>query len=308
MLRRIQSHMLNPVLKTLVNSGGWNNTPGATVRTLLSLLAGVAMTPALVAAAFAADLPEYIPEQPEIVEVETSGWYLRGDVAYTFQAETDGYYYGWDAAAYPNLKSYHYERARYDWRYDLSVGVGYQYNENLRFDATVGYWGRDVRGWATSPAPCVGGVPGAASCRFDDTSDVTAWEFMANGYYDIGKWSGFTPYVGGGIGVARVKYGDLTNVATCVGAGGGDIAGCGYTGYHGGMTSNRFVWALMAGASYDLTARVKLDVGYRYAHYESGAAWGWDQFDTAAGARGAQSYDNGFDFHQIRAGLRVALW
>jgi opacity protein-like surface antigen len=261
-----------------------------------------------VAPAVAADLPIYVPDEPAVVIAHAaSSWYLRGDIGYTFKAESSGHYLGWDAAAYPHLQSYPYERLEYEWGHDVSVGVGYQHNKYLRVEGTLGHWSRDVVGYATSSAPCRTGF-GAASCRFDDSSDLTAWELMANAYVDVGTWYGITPYLGGGLGYAWLKYGDLTNVATCVSAGGTDIAGCGYTGYHDGKSSGRFVWALMAGASYDVTEKVKLDLGYRYAHYEGGEAWGWDQFDKAAGATGTQSWDKGFGFHQIRAGMRVSIW
>lgn len=249
--------------------------------------------------------PVVVPDAPAPAY---SGWYLRGDIAYSFEHKTSGRYYAWDAATYPDLQSFGYDEIRYRTGHDLSFGVGYQFTENLRGDVTIGHWSRKVRGNASSPWRCLGVNPADVGCRFNDSSDVEAWEFMANGYYDFIRWGRFTPYVGGGLGFARVKYGSMNNEATCLDNGGSPIAGCGYVADHGGRSSNRFVWALMAGTSIDITERLKADIGYRFAKTEGGDAWGWDAADTSGGASGTQSYDNGFEVHQIRAGLRVALW
>lgn len=64
----------------------------------------------------------------------------------------------------------------------------------------------------------------------------------------------------------------------------------------------------MAGTSIDIILRIKLDIGYRFTRVEGGRMWGWDASDAAAGGRGAQSFDNGFNTHSVRAGLCVALW
>lgn len=255
------------------------------------------------------EAPVYVEPAAPIEEPATySGWYLRGDVAYTFESKTHGHYHAWDAAAYPDLQRFDYDELRYKWGHDVSFGIGYQFNESWRGDLTAGHWSRKVKGSASSPWRCLGVNPADVSCRFDDSSDVEAWEFMANGYYDFLRWGRFTPYVGAGLGFARVSYGDLRNEATCLDAGGSPIGGCGYVADHPGRDSNRFVWALMAGTSIDINERLKADIGYRFARTEGGDAWGWDASDTSGGATGTQSYDHGFDVHQIRAGLRFTVW
>ena len=55
----------------------------------------------------------------------------------------------------------------------------------------------------------------------------------------------------------------------------------------------------MAGVSYALTDRVKLDLGYRYSDMAGG-----DMFRAGA----ARGEDDGFARHEFRAGVRVALW
>ena len=55
----------------------------------------------------------------------------------------------------------------------------------------------------------------------------------------------------------------------------------------------------MAGASIDLTSRVKLDFGYRFSDVAGGAAF-------SAGAMDVR--DDGLRKHEFRIGLRVPLW
>ena len=74
----------------------------------------------------------------------------------------------------------------------------------------------------------------------------------------------------------------------------------GVTTVHGGAENWRFAWALMAGTSYCLTNELKLDVGYRYSHINGGR-----MFELASVVGGAgPGFDDGFDVHEARAGLR----
>ncbi|KXF76220.1 hypothetical protein ATN84_15105 [Paramesorhizobium deserti] len=238
--------------------------------------------------AFAADYdPVYV--QPEAAPVEVaSGWYLRGDVGHSFDAETDGHYRVLDSGV---ITERDYDTIELRGNTDFSIGAGYRFNRYLRADATLGYWNRDV----------FGSTAFSDVLFFDDTSKISAWELMANAYVDIATWGKITPYIGGGLGFTRVKYGTLKNRAFCYEP---SICGNSYEADHGGLSSTRFTWALMAGATVDITANTKLDFGYRYSHIKGGKAFGWDAFDQAAGATGPQGYDDGFSVHQVRVGLR----
>lgn len=72
---------------------------------------------------------------------------------------------------------------------------------------------------------------------------------MANVYYDIDTGTKFTPYVGAGLGYAKVK-GSLS-----------------LSGVSESMDDNNFAWQVGAGASYALNSNVSLDAGYRYVDY-----------------------------------------
>jgi opacity protein-like surface antigen len=285
------------------------------VKLFASALAFIA---ASISGAYAADLDQVIPATQEdaYTPVEIgSGWYIRGDISYDIASSTSGSYrtYGQISAGPPPV--YAYGAASYD-NFDINrttsidLGFGYRFNSYLRTDITLGNSKHSVNGTDTDPAPCVDPLlfPTAVSCRSEDKTSATSWDLMANVYGDFGTYHGLTPYLGAGVGFANIKYGALTNKAFCVDAAGADIAGCGYSGVHEGASTWRPSWALMAGASYDLSKSLKLDVGYRYTHIAGGDMFNFDPATAALGATGIQGKDKGFSTNQIKVGLRYEIW
>ena len=113
------------------------------------------------------------------------------------------------------------------------VGVGYRFNDYLRFDAT---WDYRIGPGATrqttvvcpygahrrDPGPT--GLPAGYLYSASDTcggmSEISQYNntFLANGYVDLGTYSGFTPYVGGGLGFnMNVMSGSLNYYQTANG-------------------------------------------------------------------------------------------
>ena len=140
------------------------------------------------------------------------------------------------------------------------LGVGYQFTDWFRVDGTAEY----------APGHVEGDVDG----------DFDAIGLLANAYVDLGTIAGFTPYIGAGVGTTYLDYGPLSS------------------GFDG-EDDWRFTWALMAGASYDISKSLKLDVGYRYLDVDGGNVFS---------AAGATQEDEGYQKHEIRAGLRYSLW
>src|SRR5690606_23219142 len=136
------------------------------------------------------------------------------------------------------------------------LGVGYQINRHLRTDLTADYLFKSDFTGSTS-GTC--GTPGNTfPCSSTDSSSYKALLLMANAYVDLGTYRGITPYVGAGIGGARIKWDNLDNTI------GPD------TWTHKGSKNWRFAWSLMAGASYCLTQNLQLDAGYRFTRVEGG--------------------------------------
>ena len=275
------------------------------------LLTSMAILASLSVPALSADLDTLIPAQAEdgYVPVEIgSGWYIRGDVSYDLASSMSGTYRTYGAAPSPVYSTNDYDNFDLGAGGDFDAGFGYQFNNWLRADTTLGYWARGVNGTDTTPAPCDPTNALAVGCRSEDTTKMSAWELMANAYVDLGTFIGVTPYLGAGAGLAKVKYSDLSNISFCTDAAGADITGCGYIASHPGADSWRFTWALMAGASVDVSKNTKLDFGYRYARLSGGDMFNWDNATALTGATGIQGKDSGFSQHQFKVGVRYEIW
>ncbi|MCJ7994122.1 porin family protein [Rhizobium cremeum] len=254
-----------------------------------SLLAAAAVLLVSTTATYAADLyqpePAPIMEAPEVTVAEASGWYLRGDVGYSFNHLRGAEYYQGSNA---NLVDF--EDAELKDAFSVGAGVGYQINNYLRTDLTFDYMFKSDFDGST-----IGSCGVSSACTSSDVSAMRAYTLMANAYVDLGTYGLFTPYVGGGIGGSYVKWDKLRNTSCA-----DDGSGCDDTVEHGGKGEWRFAYQLMAGASIDLTCNVKADVGYRFRHTLGGDMFGYQ-------LNGGPGYDKGFYSHEIRAGARYVF-
>jgi opacity protein-like surface antigen len=220
---------------------------------------------------FAADFvepPVIEPAPPPVYEqpVEYGGWYIRAD--YITYGDIPG--------------TGRFDSGELESAFSAGAGVGYQINQHFRTDLTADWMSKSEFRGSTSGL-CGDGEP----CTSVDTSSYTALLLLANAYVDIGTWHGITPYVGAGIGGAWVKWDTLHNTTED-----GEFL-------HGGGKGWRFAYAAMAGASYCLSDRVKLDVGYRFSHIDGGK-----MFNYASDSNVGPGYDKGINTHEVRGGLR----
>ncbi|MCB1384973.1 MAG: porin family protein [Nitratireductor sp.] len=240
----------------------------------------------------AADLipPPVVEVVPEVQTIAVGGWYLRGDIGYS-HTSVDGvlYYQG-----SPTLTG-SFEKHDVGGAWMLGGGIGYQVNDYFRVDWTVDhhFWA-DFDGSSARGVAC--GVSG--TCNYRDTSELAVTTLLANAYLDLGNFSGFTPYVGAGIGGAVVHWADLQNTETCVA---GDCTGSSGSSNHDGNGEWRFAYALHGGVSYDLTANMKLDAGYTFKHIEGGHMFNFEPGNTNDGQQG---FDGDIKIHTVRAGIR----
>lgn len=276
----------------------------------LSLRIALSLSVLLPFAAHAADYdpPVFVEEADEYVPVEVgSGWYLRGDVGYIFDSSIGGV----DYTAYSPIDDINspasFTSASFDPDFTWGGGFGYRFTDYFRADATVdGFWA-DFSGSTSSDLACDPVDPPAddTTCRSENSSEVSAISVMANGYVDLGTYVGFTPYVGGGLGMSYVSWNSLNDTTYCVD---GAVDDCTITGAvgstsHPGESGWRFTYALMAGVAYDISKNFKLDLGYRYRNIDGGDMFGWD----SANNFGDGSTDN-FQTHEVKLGLRYELW
>jgi opacity protein-like surface antigen len=259
-------------------------------RKLLLLAASVAILAGGASFAQAADILE-----PQVVELPDpvmpvaapakGGWYIRGDIGYSGNSIGDVEYdvFGGTPAAFGKALLLGKLRSGYS----VGAGVGYDTGNYLRLDLTADYFSKTKFSGNSSCGTPLG------VCT-DDTANLQAISLLANAYVDIGKYNGITPYVGAGIGGTHVQWGTLNNVCRP-----GVPAALCATDTHPGATNWRFTYAVMAGASYDVSDCVAIDAGYRFRKVEGGKMFGI----AASGAPGG-GHDKGIKSHEFRVGAR----
>ena len=270
--------------------------------TALGLAGGIAMAADLDQPIFIETAPDYQP-----VEIGT-GWYLRGDIGWAASSASGAFHYRTFDPVTRLYQDQSFATGEYDPDYTIGFGAGYQMTDYLRVDGTLDYYQLDFAGTTTATTPCTG-QPAGTTCMTVDTQSADAWQVMANAYVDLGTIKGFTPYVGGGIGMTYLDFGSLTNQPYCVAG----TAACttplnGTPVTHEGVQDWRFTYALAAGVSYNMSKNTKLDIGYRYTKVEGGDTFEFDAASQTAGATGPQGSDKGYERHDIRAGIRYSLW
>jgi opacity protein-like surface antigen len=191
----------------------------------------------------------------------------------------------------------------------LAAGLGWQINPRIRLDFTGEYRSTaDVKaldnltGTLTTP-------DGTLQANTLYNGHLTAVVGLANGYYDMFSWRGFTPYVGAGAGFAHTKMSSVTTLsnATFTDTTTGDQALQHATGYSNAKSQTNFAWALMAGTSYDLSANAKLDIGYRYLNMGAGTSTSTDLLNCTCGTIGAPLKISDLEAHEIKIGVRWML-
>ncbi|MBV2144097.1 porin family protein [Falsochrobactrum sp. TDYN1] len=274
------------------------------------------MTCAALFSASATQAADIIFEEPVAIApplLNSSGWYIRGDIGYSFKSSTDGNWNFWNIAGAPYRgidDTLHYDDFKLKGGANYGVGVGYRFNDMFRADATLDFFRAGINGRTNCTSYVKshqhGLNPVVDDCHYEDNSTANIWTAMANAYIDLPKMGSFTPYLGAGLGAAYVNYDTWKTSEIC------SVCTDPYRSDKEGLDSWRFAMALMAGVSYDLTEQLKLDVGYRYLRINGGKAYGYDAMDRAShtawgegpGATGTQAKDNGFNMHTVRAGLR----
>ncbi len=278
------------------------------------ILAGGALF-ALARAAVAADLLPPAPalEPPPPAMAEFNGGYLRGDVGIGANASTpnlyntpnplpiglgDGYYTGTPTQSFNN--------STISASMNFDLGVGYQFNNWLRFDVTGEYRGGSqfqslyVINDAGNPAP------GPTQLADFYRGSISSLVGLVNGYVDVGTWYGITPYVGAGVGLARNTLSGMTDQGLVTIGGATGPSG----GYFSDGSKTNFAWALMAGLDFNVTQNLKLELGYRFldvGKFGSGASNCLNGTGAGTGFACAVNYvssKNDLAYNDFRLGLR----
>jgi len=129
--------------------------------------------------------------------------------------------------------------------FDIDGLVGYDFGM-FRVEGEVGYKQAHVKHFSSTS-------PIATTATGSGTSRDSALSFMVNGLLDFGPDTGFSGYVGGGAGVARVKF---------------DGYRLNSTAYFLDDTDSRFAWQAIAGVRYPVTSNIDIGAKYRFFNVE----------------------------------------
>ncbi len=169
----------------------------------------------------------------------TEGWYGQGNIGYSFDGSVDGDIGG--IASESDLDD--------DWM--ASGALGHAFDNGFRLEGELSYRGNDLEDAADGEA--------------------TAWGALLNLIYDFNREGTIQPYVGAGVGVARVSIdsGAIDEEDTVL------------------------AYQAMAGVGFALSERLVLDLGYRYFAAPEG------EYEATPLA-----YDADYDHHAAVIGLR----
>jgi outer membrane protein OmpA-like peptidoglycan-associated protein/outer membrane protein W len=153
----------------------------------------------------------------------TEGWYGRADVGYSFDGETQI-----DRDGILDFDLGH----EHDWSQHL--GLGYAFQNGFRLEGELGHRFNHFSEDDLALVPAL------------DGSDEHVWSAMANLFYDFNRGGALEPYIGVGVGAARVNL-YVTNGGAAIDD---DDTVLAYQG--------------MVGVAASLTDQLDLDVGFRH--------------------------------------------
>jgi len=238
-----------------------------------------------------------------------SGWYLRGDISYNINGRDDA---GINEVSTSGGTSS--LQVDYDDAVGIRIGVGHYLTSNFRVEANLeSIFSSEFGGigLATFSAIDTGTVPPTPTTTGGTQqidADYQGTALIASGNLDLGRVGAFTPYVGAGLGIARLEYNE-TETLTCtpfnstVSCTGFPAAGPGVEAI-ATRTRNTADWTyayqLTVGTAVAVADRTSLDFSYSFTQIGDG--------DSLSYADGTAVDEDGVRLHQVRAGLRYDLW
>ena len=248
-------------------------------------------------AVFAADLPIAQPPMYAPPLVDFGGWYLRGDVGFSNQSVSR--VLDTNSTAYNNVAVS--QTSSFGSAGIFDVGVGYAFNSWFRADVTAQWRGKSN---FTGLDVVTGTGPFAGFVGTDlYTATKSEFVFLANAYFDLGTWWSVTPFIGGGIGTARVSIADFSDTGDFIN-GGAQFHSLNYAGQ---ASKWNFAWAAHAGLAYRVTPSVTLELAYSYIDLGSGITGPSYSFDQVTNTTHAPFAFHDITSHDLTLGVRWNL-
>ncbi len=170
------------------------------------------------------------------------------------------------------------------------VGLGYQFNEQLRVEGRIGYHKSDFDDRKV-------GAGSRAGEEYILNGDIKSTTLTVEGFYDFPNTSRFTPYVKAGLGVSDNKYSARLGGAGVAAFDPFDGVADGYYDNYKDGDSTEFTWNVGVGASYALAKQTSIYGEYQYASFGD-VSTGQDSFTDGFKIDDAAS-------HEVAVGVRV---
>ena len=260
------------------------------MRSVKSFIAAGAAT-LLSSAAFAADMAIAPPPYAPVVE-DFGGWYLRGDIGFSNQ-RVDRLNNVLDRNNTSSVQNLNFNTAGI-----FGLGVGYKFNNWFRADVTGEYRGNS-QFFGTDQIAYVGGVG-------TDTYHATKqeWVVLGNAYVDLGTWWCITPFIGAGVGGARVAINGFTDQGIALNGGFGPaLPGL---AFGDNFSKWNFAWAVHAGLAYRVTPNFTVELAYRYLDMGDGMTGDLRAFDGTNNINNPMTFKN-ITSHDLKLGVRWDL-
>jgi len=243
--------------------------------------------------AFAADMaimppPAYAPAP--VVE-DFGGWYLRGDIGFSNQ-RVDRLNNVLDTVGAPTSVQHN----SFGTAGIFGLGVGYQVNNWFRADVTGEYRGNS-QFFGTDHLTYAG------PSYLVDTYNATKseWVVLGNAYVDLGTWWCMTPFIGAGVGGARVSIANFTDQSIVSGA--PPVTGL---AFGDNAAQWNLAWAVHAGVAYKVTPNFTVELAYRYLDMGDGVTGDLRSFDGTNGIVNPTTF-KGITSHDLKLGVRWDL-
>jgi opacity protein-like surface antigen len=262
------------------------------MRSVKYLVAAAGAASLLSSAALAADMPIMAPPAyapPPLVE-DFGGWYLRGDIGFSNQ----------QVSRLNNVLDVNNTSSAQHLGFNTAgifgLGVGYRVNNWFRADLTGEYRGNS-QFFGTDAITYPGGVG-------TDTYHATKseWVVLANAYVDLGTWWCMTPFIGVGVGGARVSIANFTDQGMAIQSG----ALLPSLAFGDNVSKWNLAWALHAGVAYRVTPNFTVELAYRYLDMGDGLTGDLRAFDGTNGIYNPMTFKS-ITSHDLKLGVRWNL-
>jgi opacity protein-like surface antigen len=261
----------------------------------VALMSSVSFVGTAVAAdmAIRAPQPYYAPPPPPAEEF--GGWYLRGDIGFSNQKVKD-VHYGRESA-YSQLTSFN-QTSAFDTAGIYGLGVGYQFNNWFRGDIIGQYRGNSNFKGTDLFTGTAGGV--AYNGIDNYSASKSEWLVMANAYVDLGTWWCVTPFIGAGIGAARVTISNFTDTGI-------NTLPFSTTSFASAPSASKWnmAWAAHAGLAYKVNPSMTLELAYSYLDLGEGQTGVLSAY-TGATTNNVFKYKD-ITSHDVKLGVRWNL-